>query len=70
MHNVFLLIGYARQLGAPDYESQWHSLKAQNPGKSDFRVRHGLGEVPLLVDVQVQTLKEPNKNFIFSAVGK
>ncbi|KAH3750068.1 hypothetical protein DPMN_184584 [Dreissena polymorpha] len=31
---------------------------------------HGLGEVPLLVDVQVKAIDGPNKGYIFQASGK
>ena len=33
-------------------------------------LNHGFGEVPTLVDVQVKSIEEPNKDFIFTGVGE
>ena len=45
-------------------------MQARNPALAKIEVDHGLGEVPILVDVQVKSLGEPNKDFMFPAVGK
>mgnify|MGYP000160940045 CR=1 FL=1 len=57
-------------ISQPDYESAWLELSAQSQSRNTFTVQHGLGETPLLVDVQIKSLDHPNKDFIFPAVGK
>ncbi|XP_052232683.1 uncharacterized protein LOC127845671 [Dreissena polymorpha] len=56
-------------LSAADYESDWVSIEAYHPTQAVLTFPHGLGEVPLLVDVSIKSTNGPNKDFIFSAIG-
>lgn len=64
------IIGYAiisaegTPLPVPDYDSDWVlATKCNKPPYCDFR--HGLGETPVIVDVQVD-----DNNVVFNALGK
>ncbi|XP_045190670.2 uncharacterized protein LOC123547547 [Mercenaria mercenaria] len=59
----------ANSIGDPDYESPWRPLRSQNPGKASAVFKHKLGEVPLLVDVQVKSIEDPNLGLSFPAIG-
>ena len=45
-------------------------MKSSSIGMTGFTLTHGFGEVPALVDVQVKSIEEPNKDFIFTGVGE
>ena len=45
-------------------------LEANVEGNTSFTLTHGLGEIPALVDVQVKSINNPNKDFVFTGVGK
>ncbi|XP_052799272.1 uncharacterized protein LOC128230885 [Mya arenaria] len=64
-----LAIKEVNGLGIPDFESRWIPMRSGNPGQAQATVPHGLGETPLLVDVQVQSVHAPNKDFIFTGIG-
>ena len=65
-----LLLHTVSSISQPDYQSTWLELRSQSPTGNTLTVQHDLGETPLLVDVQIKSLDEPNKDFIFPAVGK
>lgn len=44
-------------------------MEAQNSQKSEITVRHGLNELPSLVDVQVKPEDGFNDGFIFPGIG-
>ncbi|XP_052770544.1 uncharacterized protein LOC128210316 [Mya arenaria] len=56
-------------LSVPDYESMWIPMRSGDSEQARVTVKHGLGETPLLVDVQVKAMHEPNKDFIFTGIG-
>ncbi|KAH3707384.1 hypothetical protein DPMN_066788 [Dreissena polymorpha] len=56
-------------LSAADYVSDWVPIEAHDPTQAVLTFPHGLGEVPLLVDVSVKSTNGPNKDFIFQAIG-
>ena len=55
----------------PDFESDWTTMKSQSstPELTTLTLDHDLGELPVLVDVQVKSMNEPNLDFIFPASG-
>ncbi|KAH3755279.1 hypothetical protein DPMN_189970 [Dreissena polymorpha] len=54
----------------PDYESAWTDIASSSNSTSSYKVfSHDLGEVPILVDVQVKAIDGPNKGYIFQASG-
>lgn len=54
----------------PDFQSAWIDIESSdNIAYTTKTVDHGLGEVPLLVDVQVKALDGPNQGYIFQATG-
>lgn len=55
----------------PDFQSAWIDIESTSDITYTTKtVDHGLGEVPLLVDVQVRALDGPNQGYIFQASGK
>ncbi|WAR21211.1 hypothetical protein MAR_015185 [Mya arenaria] len=56
-------------LSVPDYESMWIPMRSGDSEQARVTVKHGLGETPLLVDVQVKAMHAPNKDFIFTGIG-
>ena len=61
---------YESGIPNPDYTSTWVTLQSNAPGDTKRTFAHGLGEVPALVDVQVKAISGPNKDFVFTGVGK
>lgn len=58
---------------SPDFDSGWLTIEAAdrvNESLARKNISHGLGETPLLVDVQVKAIDGPNKDYIFQATGK
>ncbi|KAH3730432.1 hypothetical protein DPMN_056419 [Dreissena polymorpha] len=57
----------------PDYESAWTDIASSSNSSnstSSYKVfAHKLGEVPILVDVQVKAIDGPNEGYIFQASG-
>ncbi|KAH3730371.1 hypothetical protein DPMN_056355 [Dreissena polymorpha] len=54
----------------PDYESAWTDIASSKTSASSYKeFAHKLGEVPILVDVQVMAIDGPNKGYIFQASG-
>mgnify|MGYP007133268265 CR=1 FL=1 len=57
----------------PQYDSGWFDIESDSDSTDDnatLHLLHGLGEEPLLVDVQVKAIDGPNIGYIFPAVGK
>ena len=61
---------YESGIRYPDFQSSWTTLKSTVVEEAAVTINHGLGEVPAIVDVQVKSIEEPNKDFVFSGVGK
>lgn len=57
-------------LKTPDYDSMWLPIASNTVGNDKIKVNHELGEIPLIVDVQVKSKDTPNEDYIFQAVGK
>lgn len=55
----------------PDFVSPWHEITTKKNYKTGIllSVSHGLGETPLLVDVQVKVETGENAGFIFQGTG-
>ncbi|KAL4231165.1 hypothetical protein ACF0H5_008747 [Mactra antiquata] len=66
---VFITVSSINALNRPDFESSWLPIRSQVKDSSAIRVTHGLGEIPLIVDVQVKSIDDPNNGFLFPAVG-
>lgn len=55
----------------PNFDSGWLNINSDtNITNTTKYVAHGLGETPLLVDVQVKAVDGPNQGYIFPAVGR
>ncbi|KAH3881533.1 hypothetical protein DPMN_005459 [Dreissena polymorpha] len=52
----------------PDFVSDWLYLSVQT-GKDLLKAPHGLGQVPVLVQVQATPPDGPNKDFVFNGMG-
>jgi len=54
----------------PQYDSGWLNIQSDTSISQTTKfLAHGLGEVPLLVDVQVEAIDGPNLGYIFQATG-
>ena len=53
-------------IGTPDFVSDWLTISFND---SMMEIEHGLGEAPLLVDVQVKATSGPNSGYIFPGIG-
>jgi hypothetical protein len=70
IRNISVLGIANSQLLLPDFVSNWTRITAGNDSTlSTHYVNHGLGETPLLVDVQVRAIDGPNAEYIFQASG-
>lgn len=56
-------------LPAPDYESEWFTMKSQAGTASFKELTHGLGVYPSRVKVLVKAIDGPNEGFIFEGTG-
>jgi len=55
----------------PQYDSGWVDIQASSDiAYTTKYLTHGLGETPLLVDVQSRAVDGPNQWYIFQASGK
>lgn len=72
MHNYIfgIHISVTAVLPPPAFESTWLTMLSKSINQYKLTLQHGLGEIPLLVDVEVKSLDTPNEGFIFPAVGE
>ena len=70
MYEVLPSFECASSLLEPDFVSKWYDMKAQaGTNTTLLTIAHGLGETPLLVDVQVMVTSGDNKGYIFPGSG-
>ena len=64
------VLGEEGIFGSAHFISDWLPIIAQNGPSSTVVVPHGLGIVPLLVEVLVKSIDPPNDGFVFKAIGQ
>ncbi|XP_052274192.1 uncharacterized protein LOC127874079, partial [Dreissena polymorpha] len=58
-----------RHMRSPDFVSDWLYLSVDK-GRDLLKVPHGLGVVPVLVQVATKPPSGPNKDFVFNGIGE
>ncbi|KAH3881684.1 hypothetical protein DPMN_005611 [Dreissena polymorpha] len=58
-----------RPMRSPDFVSDWLYLSVDK-GRDLLKVPHGLGVVPVLVQVAAKPPSGPNKDFVFNGIGE
>ena len=57
-------------LKSPSFVSPWFKITSNPSGQHRLDIDHDLGEIPVYVQVQVKSISDPNKDFMFPAMGK